>query len=270
MALEVRAINDNYEKFKKDIHDYLNIDLNSYKERQMKRRIDSLIFKNGCSSYSEYFSKIKGNKSSLDQFMGYFTINVSEFFRNPAQWEVLEKLLISEIVPKNQGISAVKIWSAACSTGEEPYSIAMLLDKNFPGKRFEIIATDIDNEILESAKLGIYDEKSVKNVKDEFKSKYFNRTDGGKYQVIDKIKKMVSFRNHDLIKDFYGRNYDLIVCRNVMIYFTEEAKLAIYKKFCSSLKSGGYLFIGSTEQIIKPVELGFKTENSFFYKKVVK
>lgn len=107
-------------------------------------------------------------------------------------------------------------------------------------------------------------------MKDEFKRKYLNRTDGGKYQVIDKIKKMVSFRNHDLIKDFYGRNYDLIVCRNVMIYFTEEAKLAIYKKFCSSLKSGGYLFIGSTEQIIKPVELGFKTENSFFYKKVVK
>ena len=254
-----------YEVFKKQIFTLTQIDLNAYKEKQMRRRIDSLITKHGIKSYPDYVAAIKANKDMFEEFVAYLTINVSEFYRNPEQWKLLEEKIFPYLFEKFG--KTLKIWSAACSTGDEPYSLVMLLSKFIPLSQIEIIATDLDKQILEKAKMGVYAEKSLKALPQDFIEKYFEKIGANSYAIKDEIKKRVKFQQHDLLKDTYPDKCDMIVCRNVMIYFTEEAKIEIYKKFNKSLKSEGILFVGSTEQIVQPRDLGFSTSHSFIYKK---
>lgn len=255
-----------YEVFKKHIFDLTNIDLNCYKERQMKRRIDALIVKHKISSYETYVSQLKKDREMFDEFVNYLTINVSEFYRNPEQWELLEKDILPFLF-ENHG-KQLKIWSAACSTGDEPYSLVMLLSKIMPLSNIKVIATDIDSQVLEKARLGLYNEKSLKTLPLELQSKYFTKINDRTYQISDKIKSRVEFKKHNLLKDDYPQGCHLIVCRNVLIYFTEEAKNDIYRKFAKSMKKDGILFVGSTEQILQPSKLGYESFRSFFYKRV--
>lgn len=256
-----------YEKFKEKIFQLTKIDLSCYKERQMKRRIDSLITKRKITTYDEYVEAIKRDKEMLEEFVAYLTINVSEFYRNPEQWKIMENEMLPYIFEKF-GSANVKIWSAACSTGDEPYTLVMLLSKFIPMNRIKVIATDIDKQVLEKAQMGIYDEKSLKGLPKEYITKFFTKVGTKSYQISEEVKKCVEFKQHNLLKDAYPTNCDMIICRNVMIYFTEEAKDEIYKKFNASLKKDGILFVGSTEQIISPGDSGFATFKSFFYKKI--
>ena len=255
-----------YEGFKEQVFRLTKIDLSAYKERQMKRRIDALINKNSIKTYDDYVNLLKTNKTAFDEFVNYLTINVSEFYRNPEQWKVLEKDVFPDLI--NRFGKRLKIWSAACSTGDEPYSLAMVLGNLVPLEQVKIIATDIDKQVLEKAKLGLYNEKSLKGLPKQYIDKYFTKVNDRTYQISDKIKKCVDFKEHNLLKDPYPTNCDIIVCRNVLIYFTEEAKEEVYKKFNASLKKDAYLFVGSTEQIIQPQKLGYVTQKSFFYKKM--
>ena len=255
---------DNYEKFKKDILQLAGIDLNSYKEKQMRRRINTLITKNNVKTYNDYVALIKKDKEKFDQFINFLTINVSEFYRNPDQWKILEGQVFPELIKKFG--KNLKIWSAACSTGDEPYSLVMALSRQVPLANIKIIATDIDNQVLDTARMGLYNEKSIASVPDDLKKKYFTKV-GSSYQISDEIKQWVEFKKHDLLKDPYPSGCNLIVCRNVVIYFTEEAKDVIYQKFHKALQPGGVLFIGSTEQIMNYRELGFDRHTSFFFEK---
>ena len=255
---------DNYEKFKKDILQLAGIDLNSYKEKQMRRRINTLITKNNVKTYNDYVALIKKDKEKFDQFINFLTINVSEFYRNPDQWKILEGQVFPELIKKFG--KNLKIWSAACSTGDEPYSLVMALSRQVPLANIKIIATDIDNQVLDTARMGLYNEKSIASVPDDLKKKYFTKV-GSSYQISDEIEKRVEFKKHDLLKDPYPSGCNLIVCRNVVIYFTEEAKDVIYQKFHKALQPGGVLFIGSTEQIMNYRELGFDRHTSFFFEK---
>lgn len=252
-----------YESFKESIFQLTKIDLNSYKERQMKRRIDSLILKNEITSYSKYVEVLKTDKVFYNEFINHITINVSEFYRNPEQWEVLEQKVLPFLF--NNFGRQLKIWSAACSTGDEPYSLVMLLSKFLPLNRIKILATDIDQLVLEKAKIGMYHNKSLKGLPPEFINKYFKQVNDKSYQISDKVKECVEFRKHDLLQDAYPTDCDLIVCRNVLIYFTDEAKTRIYNNFHTSLKKDGILFVGSTEQMLQASKLGFRSLKSFFY-----
>jgi chemotaxis protein methyltransferase CheR len=254
-----------YENFKQSILDMTKIDLNSYKERQMKRRIEALITKHGITSFSDYVSLLNKDKVAYDEFINYITINVSEFYRNPEQWVILE----NEVFPylfEHFG-KDLKIWSAACSTGDEPYSLVMLLSKFLPLNKIKIYATDIDKQVMEKAQAGFYHAKSLKALPEEFINKYFTMINERTYQIADVIKACVDFKQHDLLRDPYPTNCDLIVCRNVLIYFTDDAKNRIYSNFNKALKKDGLLFVGSTEQIIQAQQMGFLNFKSFFYKK---
>ena len=231
----------------------------------MKRRIDSLITKNKAKNYDEYVTMLKKDKEKFEQFVGFLTINVSEFYRNPDQWKLLEKEVFPELIEKYG--NRLKIWSAACSTGDEPYSLVMALSKFLPISQIKIIATDIDKQILDTARMGLYAEKSLAAVPSEFKSKYFTKV-GSSYKIADEIKARVEFKQHDLLKDPYPTGCHLIVCRNVLIYFTEEAKEEVYRRFNNSLVQGGVLFIGSTEQIMSYRELNYQRNHSFFFQKL--
>lgn len=255
---------DNYEKFKKDVLALTKIDLNCYKEKQMRRRIDTLITKNSITTYDDYLALIKRDKDKFEQFVNFLTINVSEFYRNPEQWKILDQEIFPKLIEKFG--KRLKIWSAACSTGDEPYSLVMALSRFVPLSNIKIIATDIDKQVLDTARMGIYNEKSIASVPDDLKKKYFTKI-GNSYQISDEIKRCVEFKEHNLLKDPYPNNCNLIVCRNVVIYFTEEAKDEIYRNFNSALAKGGVLFIGSTEQIMNYKDLGYSRSKSFFFEK---
>ncbi len=254
-----------YEWFKKAVYDLTKIDLNSYKEKQMKRRIDTLIGKYDVKGYDGFAELIKKDREALDSFVSYLTINVSEFFRNADQWNLMDKEMVPELMSKFG--KNLKIWSAACSTGDEPYTIVMMLSKHMPLNQINVLATDLDAVVLAKAKAGIYDKKEVAGVPAEFKSKYFEETPDGRMKVSEEIKSRVTFKQADLLRDPYPKDCHLLVCRNVLIYFTEEAKDEIFRKYFDSLAPGGILFIGSTEQIINYKEMGYVRKNSFYYEK---
>lgn len=253
---------ESYTRFLETFYKKSGLNLNLYKEKQMKRRIDTLIQKHGKKTYDDYYNLILQDARKYDEFMDKVTINVSEFFRNPERWEVLKNEIVPELRKGNLG--KLKIWSAACSTGQEPYSLSML----FTELRIdhEILATDLDKKVLAKSKEATYDIKELGGIQTNY-HKYFN-LQNDKFTIKPEITKNIKFKEHNLLTSDYPKDFDLILCRNVMIYFKEQIKGEIYKNFNDSLRTGGVLFVGSTEQIFFPQKLGFKSAQTFFYQKV--
>lgn len=253
-----------FNEFHRWVHKELGINLSAYKPEQLNRRINSLMTRVGIKTLEEYSKAIKNNPEQKQKFLDFITINVTEFFRNPELFVDLEKQISKELLPNN---SSLKIWSAACSIGCEPYTLGIILDKLSQNGRHNIIATDIDDTILTRAKLGEYTQNEMKGVNNADLAKYFKIKDD-KYYIESKIKNMVTFKKHDLILDRYDSGFDLIVCRNVVIYFNNDVKQEIYKKFSNSLKKGGLLFVGATESIYNYRDYGFEKASTFIYKKI--
>lgn len=241
-----------------------NINLSAYKSNQLHRRILSLMSRVGVSTVDEYVELLKKDKMQKQKFLDFITINVTEFFRNPDLFEELKEKIKSDLLSPGKQL---KIWSAACSTGAEPYTLAIIMDNLTPSSKHKILATDIDTTILEKAQRGEYGAAEIKNVKKEYLERYFTQ-EGENYNISSKIKNMVSFKKHDLILENYESDFDLIVCRNVVIYFNQDVKDQIYKKFSQSLKKGGLLFVGATESIYNYREYGFEKASTFIYKKL--
>ncbi|GGA23068.1 CheR family methyltransferase [Paenibacillus physcomitrellae] len=253
-----------YSGFIQSVKQSTGIDLALYKEAQMKRRLTTLRNKNGYSTFDAFFKAMSVEKKLFYEFLDRMTINVSEFWRNPNRWEVLRDLVLPELLKKN---NRLKIWSAACSTGEEPYTIAMILsDLGLLGTS-SLTATDIDEGALQKAAEGLYVDRSIKDVPPDVAARYFTQ-EGLMLRVSDQLKRAVTFKKQNLLLDSFETNHDLIVCRNVMIYFTEEAKHDLYHKFSAALRPGGMLFVGSTEQIFSPGRYGLEAAETFFYRKL--
>lgn len=249
--------------FIKKVKDYTAIDLSQYKEAQMKRRLTTLREKKGYKTFADFFDAMMKDKNLFYEFLDRMTINVSEFWRNPNRWEILEKQFVPEML---KGTRRPKVWSAACSTGEEPYTLAMILAEQGKGADIQLLATDIDEGALEKAKKGVYPDRSIRDVPASYLKKYF-RQEQLTFCVTDDLKRMIRFQKQNLLVDQFEEGFDLIVCRNVMIYFTEEAKHLLYHKFAKALKPGGILFVGSTEQIFSPGQYNMEPADTFFYRK---
>ncbi|MEC2077469.1 protein-glutamate O-methyltransferase CheR [Metabacillus fastidiosus] len=256
-------VDQDYEQFIRNIKAKTGIDLSQYKEAQMKRRLTSLYEKRGFKNFNGFYQGLLSEKELFYEFLDRMTINVSEFYRNYKRWQVLEEKIIPKLLEKNKKL---KIWSAACSTGEEPYTLAMILSKFLPLSGVQILATDIDENVIARAKLGLYPERSLQEVPKEIKAKYFVK-EGTNYKLDNEIIKAVRFKKQNLLADPFEDNFDLIVCRNVLIYFTEEAKELLYVKFSKALKDGGVFFVGSTEQIFNAERYQFASIETFFYQK---
>lgn len=254
----------NFDDFHKWVYRELGINLASYKPTQLNRRIDSLMSRIGVKSLEEYTKLIKTNYEERQRFLDFITINVTEFFRNPELFNELEGLLKEKV---NKEKRPLKIWSAACSIGCEPYTLAMILKEINPSYKHKILATDIDSTILAKAKAGVYTNVEMKNVKKNIMDKYFTKQET-KYLISNEIKSLVTFKKHDLILDRYESDFDLIVCRNVVIYFKNEVKAEIFKNFSKALRPGGLLFVGATESIYNYKEYDFSKASTFIYRKV--
>lgn len=247
--------------FKQRVKARFNLDLESYKEKQLQRRIMSLMGRRNITDFAVYFRLLEGDAQARSEFFDYITINVTEFFRDPRAFATLEKDVLPRLLA---GKPVLKVWSAACSNGAEPYSVTILLDELSPGRRHRIEATDIDARILQVAMAGRYAADLLRNVSPARRTKYF-RAENGTFTVIEDIKRRVNFRRHDLLTDAYGAGYDLIICRNVQIYFTREAQHRINSGFARALNPGGVLFLGASESIFEYRELGFERVAMSFY-----
>lgn len=254
---------DAYDKFLQDLRRKKGLDLTGYKRPQMERRINSVMRTLKVPNYDAYIEVLEKNIQCWQKFLDTLTINVSEFFRNLPQWEILEKKIMPELIEKSPSL---KLWSAGCSTGEEPYSLVMMMVNCFPRTYFTLLATDVDDEVINKAKTGVYNDKAVANTPKAYVTRYFTQQ-GNMYAISDEIKKRVRFVKHNLLREPFDKNFDLILCRNVVIYFTEESKSELYRKFQGALRPGGILFTGSTEQIFQARELGLSLVSSFFYKR---
>lgn len=257
-------MSNDYSEFIQGVKRKTGIDLSLYKEAQMKRRLTALYEKKGYGSFQEFFGALNRDREEMEGFLDRMTINVSEFFRNYKRWEILETKILPRLLSENPSL---RVWSAACSTGEEPYTLSMMLSKYMALSNGSITATDIDKNALQRAMNGVYPERSLSELPEEMKKVHFTQ-EGPLFKLKDEVKRTVNFKQQNLLSDPFEAKYDLIVCRNVMIYFTEEAKNLLYHKFNRSLKPGGVLFVGSTEQIFNPSQYGFETEDTFFYKKI--
>ncbi|MCL1876008.1 MAG: protein-glutamate O-methyltransferase CheR [Synergistaceae bacterium] len=257
-----------YETFKQKIKKITGLDLNSYKN-QIHRRVHMLMQRWAITDYSKYFETIEKDDKKLREFLDYLTINVSEFFRNDAQWWKVRDKLLPELI-KLRGNKKIKLWSCGCATGEEPYSLAILsivagLDPQVP-----VLAVDIDDGARAIAQKGQYLKRQLMNVPPEYLSKYFSSSNGGEtYEVSKEVKSRVTFKKMNMIEDKFADAFDLILCRNVVIYFTQDTKTHLYQKFTNALAPGGYFLVGSTEQIFEYKTLGLENAGSFLYRKPV-
>ena len=252
-----------YEEFVKAFHPKSGLDLKFYKQNQMQRRILSFMNSHGHQAYSEFLKALGVDSVLYDAFFKYLTINVSQFFRDANQWKTLRETIIPLLL---QSKNPLKLWSAGCSSGQEPYSLAMTMMDYFPTAKFTVLGSDIDVNVLKQAKDGLYKQNDFASTPPEILLKYFTPFDIG-YQIKDPVKRQVTFQPQNLLTDRFQSGYDFIACRNVVIYFTDEAKEILYKKFTDSLRPGGILFTGSTEHLFGMNQLGLKSISSFFYQK---
>lgn len=257
-------INLEYSYFQRKVLDLTGIDLSLYKSDQMKRRLNMIMARSGAQNLFEYYRILNQNADKLQEFRDFVTINVSEFFRVPEKFDCLRTHIFPELMANRRNL---RIWSAGCSNGAEPYSLAIMLSEMAPLGQWQILATDIDTTVLARARAGIYQPADLANVKTGLIQRYFVAV-GNAFRVVDRIRNRVQFKPHDLLRDDYEKDFDLIVCRHVVIYFTESAKNGIFRKFNLSLRVGGVLFIGGTEVMKAPQELGYSNISVSFYRKV--
>ncbi|SFV05629.1 CheR family methyltransferase [Alicyclobacillus macrosporangiidus] len=250
---------DEFLQFARQLERLTGIDLTLYKRPQMERRLTALREKRGYRRFQDYFRALEEQPEILNELLDKMTINVSEFLRNPERWQALMQHL-----PEVAG-RPLKAWSAACASGEEPYTLALLLEER-GGVRYDILATDIDRAVLARAEQGYYKEHQVRSLPPAWLERYFRR-DGDAYAVSSRLRRHVRFLQHNLLADPYPGPLDLIICRNVLIYFTDEAKRRVIEGFSASLAPGGILFVGSTEQFIGAERFGFSSVGPFLYRK---
>ncbi|MCS3921743.1 chemotaxis protein methyltransferase CheR [Methanococcus voltae PS] len=241
-----------FDKIKDLIKSELKIHIDQYKDSYIARRVSVRMRLTKCKGYREYLELLKKTPEEYEKLENTLTVNVTEFWRDITVYREIKKIFEEKV--KDSRVKSIKIWSAGCSSGEEPYGLAIILKElceQYSRKflRITINATDLDKEIVRKARQGIYIDKQFKNMDEDTINKYFTKIDRNHYQISSDIKKMVTFKNHDLIKEPPIYEMDFILCRNVIIYFGKEIQEILFNKYYEGLSDGGYLILGRTEML---------------------
>jgi len=243
---------------KKIIAQETGIDLGSYKDKCIKRRIALRVRLTGNSSAGSYLFQLKNDGEERKKLIATITINVTQFFRNHAVFDKVAEVVLPKLFDMRRNGDTekmpLKIWSAGCSSGEEPYSLAILLLEKFKKDlgRFgaSILATDMDEEILRQAREGIYGEKCFKEISPELKRKYFSPCPDSCYRINDEVRDLVVFERADLLKKSFFEKQDVIFCRNMLIYVSREEQERALGRFADCLQGGGFLVLGKSEALV--------------------
>jgi len=240
------------------------LDLSCYRKEHIRRRITAVMTKTGTRSPLELARMLENNPARAQEIRDELTINVSEFFRDKERFRFLEERVLPEIIRENR---KPVLWSAGCSIGAEPYSLAMIMKDLMPGGRFRIVATDVDRRTLEIARAGnSFSAADLRNVSPERMARYV-RPENKRYAVVDSIRRAVEFRYQNLLTDNFEPGLDLIACRNVIIYFTAAAKDALFIRMAMALREGGVLFLGATENLPHTMSAYFASMACGFYRR---
>lgn len=234
------------------------LDFRDYKKSTLKRRIQKRLTATRKSSYEEYAGFLDIHDDEYVKLFNDLLINVTEFFRDPEAWEVIENEVIPDMFLRKKKGDAIKVWSASCATGEEAYTISILLAEKLGDaiKDYEIriYATDIDEDALAVARRGIYKPEKLKNVSPLLLDKYFTK-ENDSYRINRSVRQMVTIGRQDLITDSPISHLDLLICRNVLIYFNNSLQKRLLSRFVYSVNTGGYVFFGKSEKILRGSEL---------------
>jgi chemotaxis protein methyltransferase CheR len=243
-----------FQKFSRLIYDQLGIHIQSVKKEMLKTKLDKLMRQQGIASYDEYYQRLTrdGKPEDWVRFSDEITINKTDFFRENHHFEFIQKQLqnIMDLNPRIQKEGLIRVWSAGCSTGEEPYTLAMVLRETLPAAiQVKILATDLSHRVLVAAQRGVYNAADVAVINPYYLQRYFSRQRDA-WKVTQEIKDLITFRQFNLMEHFPFQNkFDMIFCRNVMIYFDPQTQQDLVNRFYDVLIPGGLLFIGHSESL---------------------
>lgn len=252
------------ENFKVRISPLIGIDLDDYKPRQIERRIAALMSRAQASSLDELHDRLVQEPERLREFIDGLMINVTEFFRNPERFDDLRDQVLPELLARHD---TLRVWSAGCSLGAELLSVGILLSEMGVLERCELIGTDVDHGIIERAKAGLFSPHELQGVSERMLARYF-QPEGNLHRFTGAaIRERTRYLTHNLLTEEPLSEAQLILCRNVVIYFSGESKQRLYQKFVRALVPGGVLFVGSTERIFDYRDLGLTLMAPFFYQR---
>jgi chemotaxis protein methyltransferase CheR len=253
---------DEYVGFCAGIQRLCGINLAQYKRPQMERRIRTFAERRGITRLTEYLGVLGSSGEELDAFLDRVTINVSQLWRNPEQWELLAR----DVLPELAGRPRLRAWSAGSSYGAEAYTIAAVCTDVLPGVPVEIVGTDIDRRMVQRARAGIFSVDDARDVP-RAHARWFAEHDG-MLHADPRLRALCRFETGDLLTIRpRQRAYDLVLCRNTVIYFTPEVKDALHARIAASLAPGGYFVVGSTERVTNAARLGLEIMQPFVYRR---
>lgn len=254
---------DDYVAFCDAFRKLTQIDLAQYKRGQMERRIRTFAQRSNHNDLVAYAELLRTDGEELERFLDRVTINVSQLWRNPQQWSLLQRQVIPELAQSGR----LRIWSAGSSYGAEAFTLAAVCREAAGSARVEILGTDIDKRMVERARLGRFTVDDARDAPKDGIERWFTR-EGNAWQAKTDLLRMVRFEVGDLLRVQPPKaHYDLILCRNTVIYFSEDVRDALHARLAEALRPGGYLMVGSTERVAQPQQLGLESCLPFTYRK---
>ena len=257
---------DDYDAFLAGVRRLTQIDLTQYKRGQMERRVRTWVERRGGGAdLAAYLVRLRSEPAELEAFLDRVTINVSQLWRNPEQWDLLARDVLPELAAG--GGSRLRAWSAGCSYGAEAYTLAATCATHLPRTRTEILGTDIDRRMVDRARAGVFSSADARDAPAAGLRAHFERVPEG-LRASAALRAMTQFETGDLLRMTpRAGSYDLVLCRNTVIYFNEPIRDALHARLVAALRPGGYLIIGSTERVADPRGLGLTAIQPFTYRK---
>jgi chemotaxis protein methyltransferase CheR len=241
------------------------VDLTQYKRAQMERRVRTWTERRGASDLAEYGKRLRADPEELDAFLDRVTINVSHLWRHEDQFEALRISILPELAPKGR----IRVWSAGSSYGAEAYTIAAVCRETVPNVRVEIHGTDLDKRMVARARTGVFTPEDARTAPPKMLERHFTPLPAGGFQAKPELQRMVRFETGDLLRmPIAADRYDVVFCRNTVIYFTEEVRDALHARLVKALAPGGYLVVGTSERVADPRGLGLTSPFHFIYRKI--
>lgn len=254
---------DDYLVFITGLRQLWPVDLTQYRRGQMERRIRSFAARRGITELPEYLAVLKADEDELHRFLDHVTINVSQLWRHPEQWKALREQIIPELARGDR----IRAWSAGCSYGAEAYTLSAVARDAAPKARISIKGTDVDRRIIERARQGRFTDADAREAPKDALGRWFTR-DGDMWVAKPELRFGMTFEEGDLLHmSVPAASLDLIMCRNVVIYFNEDVRDDLHGRLAAALRPGGYLIIGATERVAQPGPIGLVSTHPFIYRK---
>jgi chemotaxis protein methyltransferase CheR len=263
--MSVHALGGDYEALCERVRLLCGVDLLQYKRGQMERRVRTWVQRRGAASLPVYGDLLRRDPDELDAFLDRVTINVSHLWRHEEQWEALYKDVLPDIVRRN---GRVRAWSAGSSYGAEAFTLAAICREAAPNATVTIVGTDLDRRMVARARLGEFSAEDARTAPAKLLHRHFEPLEGGAWRASRALRQIVRFEQGDLLRMTVPRGrYDLIMCRNTVIYFTEEVRDALHARLADALAPGGHLVVGTSERVTDPRALRLESSHHFIYRK---